>query len=368
MKAFTPAIRSIILISLTSSLHAQSPVLSTPGTATWTTEATASGTRTVFTLTNNTVLDWQQLNVKSGSELVFNFVGGKSVVNFLNGTGTHLIDGSVTSNGIVAFFSPNASLRVNGSIIAQGVTLATLKADAADFSDGNGYELTGLSGKNVLRVNGRIEATDGDVVLGGEQVSVGNAARIQASQSVLIGGGLSLSVGSSGDRKLKENSGLGYVLNRGETRGSSIEVAAGKEIYNKGRLDAGNGKIFLTVGEGGLITNESTGVIVGDAAFDGAVDQGGLILVPDDGDGVPVVGEASLTLPKLTRPNGTKVNKEPKALKYSVPMSASSDAGRDSSGTQRADQRVAQNGNSASLLQRSSFFGMRGGNTSVAKR
>ncbi len=368
MKAFTPALRAIILITLTSNLHAQEPVLSTPGTATWTTETTATGTRTVFTLTNNTVFDWQQLNVKSGSELVFNFVGGKSVVNFLNGTGTHLINGSVTSNGIVAFFSPNASLRVNGSIIAKGVTLATLNADAADFSDGNGYELTGPGGENVLRVNGRIEATDGDVVLGGEQVSIGSAARIQASQSVLIGGGISLSVGTSGNRKLKENSGLGYVLHKGETRGSRIEVAAGKAINNKGRLDAGTGKIFLEVGEGGLITNESNGIIVGDAAFDGEVDQGGLILVPDDGDAVPAVSEASLTLPELTRPDGTKVNKDPQTIKYSVPMSASSDAGRDSSGTQRADQRVAQNTNTSSLLQRSSFFGMRGGNTTIAKR
>jgi hypothetical protein len=375
MKAFTPALRSIIFISLTSSLHAQDPVLSTPGTATWTTEATASGTKTVFTLTNNTVLDWQQLNVKSGSELVFNFVGGKSVVNFLNGTGTHQINGSVTSNGIVAFFSPNADLRVNGSIIAKGVTLSTLKADAADFSDGNGYELHGTGGNNFLRVNGKVEATGGDVVIAGEQVIVGSAGRIKASQSALIGGGTHISIGTSGDRKLKENSGLGFVLHRGETRGSRIEVAAGRDISNSGRLDSGSGRIFLEVGEGGLITNESSGIIIGDAAFEGGVNGGGNFNQATDSDGLdtdggaaPAVGEASLTLPKLTRPNGAKVNKEPQALKYSVPMSASSDAGRDSSGTQRADQRVAQNTNSASMLQRSSFFGMRGGNTTVAKR
>lgn len=368
MKAFSPALRTIIFVTLASSLHAQDPVLSTPGTATWTTEATATGTKTVFTLTSNTVFDWQQLNVKSGSELVFNFVGGKSVVNFLNGTGTHLINGSVTSNGIVAFFSPNADLRVNGSIIAKGVTLATLNADADDFSDGNGYELEGTNNFNFLKVNGRVEATDGDVVLGGERVIVGSAARIQASQSVVIGGGRSLSVGTSGDRKLKENSGLGFVLHSGESRGSRIEVAAGSEIYNKGRLDAGSGRIFLEVGEGGLITNESNGVIVGDAAFDGEVDQGGLILVPDEGDAVPAVSEATLTLPKLTRPDGTKVNKEPQTINYSVPMSASSDAGRDSSGTQRADQRVAQNTNSTSLPQSSAFSGMRGRDSSGTQR
>jgi hypothetical protein len=278
-----------------------------------------------------------------------------------------LINGSVTSNGIVAFFSPNADLRVNGSIIAKGVTLATLKADAADFSDGDGYEMNGTGAFNFLKINGRVEATDGDVVIGGERVIVDSAAKIQASQSVLIGGGRSLSVGTSGDRKLKENSGLGFVLHSGGSRGSRIEVAAGREIYNKGSLDVGNGRIFLEVGEGGLITNESGGVIVGDAAFDGMVINNGKIFSPVDGDVVPVVSEASLTLPKLTRPDGTKVNEESQTINYSVPMSASSDAGRDSSGTQRADQRVAQNTNSTSLPQSSSFSGMRGGNTTVAK-
>jgi hypothetical protein len=369
MKLFTLFASLSALCPVAGILHAQEPVLSTPGTATWTTEATANGgTRTVFNLTNNTVFDWQQLNLKNGSEMVFNFTGGKTVVNFLGGTKTHRIDGSVTSNGIVAFFSPTADLQVNGSIIAKGVTLATLNADAADFSDGDGFKMSGKGDRNYLTVNGRVEATDGDVVLGGERVSVGGTAKIQASRDVLIGGGREISVAASGDRRLKEESGFGFVLHLGETRASRIEVAAGREIENQGTLNTGKGRIFLAVSEGGKITNQSTGVIVGNLAFEGKFENGG-ILVQDEGDTAPSVNEGTLTIPKLTRPDGTKVNSEPQTIKYTVPMSATSDARRDSSHSKRVDaQQMAQNDTTRSLLQRSSFFGMRGGNTTVAKR
>jgi hypothetical protein len=487
MKIFTVPARIAILGMLVSVLHAKDPVLTTPGTANWTTETTATGTRTVFTLTKNTVFNWEELNLESGSEMVFNFTGGKTVVNFLGGTGTHFINGAVTSNGIVAFFSPTADLEVNGSIIAKGVTLATLNADADDFSGENGYKMKGPGGFNYLTVNGRVEATDGDVVLGGERVVIGDTARIQASQDVLIGGGREVSVSASGERRLKEESGFGFVLNLGETRASRIEVAAGREITNQGKLDAGRGRIFLEVGKGGLITNESSGVIVGHGVFNGNFKQNGAVLVPDEGDIAPAINDSTLTLPQLSRPDGTKVSSAPQTISYSTPISASGDAGRDSgdagksmnaagtnmadagSGTtvpgatstspemvlrgsngnstsqtvsysnplrapvstvktndatdnsavgstapatsgatlvtskstrvdgtktspatqsvtqrvpvsasggarndpsysERADKRVAQNGKSKSLLQRSSFFGMRGGNTMIAKR
>ena len=380
------------LCLLTGVLHAQDPVLATPGTASWTSQSTATGTRTVFTLTANTVLNWDQLNLASGSEMVFDFAGGNTVVNFLNGTSTHFINGSVTSNGIVAFFSPKAGLEVNGSIIAKGVTLATLNADASAFSDGN-YEMTGLAGFKTLRINGHVEATGGDVVLGGERVVVGAGARIKASQDALIAAGRNVTVSATGDRRIKETSGRGYVLHMGETGASRIEVAAGKEVSNQGTLNAGNGRIFLAVGKDGLITNESSGIIVGDLGLDGAFDSEGKVLVPDEGDAVPAVNESVLTIPSLRRPDGTAVgvsapesadtatpgqdgsnastsaSTAPRTITYSVPMSASGDAQRDAVARASVqDKRVAANGGSKSLLQRSSFFGLRGGDSLIAKR
>ncbi len=370
---------------------AKDPVLNTPGTANWFNQSTNTGTRTVFTLTGNTVLSWDQLNLKKGSEMEFNFVSGNTVVNFLGGTGTHTIDGAVTSNGIVAFFSPNADLQVSGSIIAKGVTLATMNADADDFSDGDGFELFGTGDARRLTIGGTVEATDGDVVLGGEKVSIRGSALVQASQDVLVGGSRNFTVSPDGDRRINEKSGEGFVLNLGRARAARIEVVAGKESYNQGTYDAGEGRVFLRVGVDGQIVEEKTGVIIGDEEFEGTVVEGPNTDL-DEGDTAAPISEGTLTFPALSRPDGTKVpTTTPKAapngggnsgsggasgrpssgpgseslaartISYSVPMSASADAGRDAPATERARRQVARVDSSKSMLQRSSFFGMRGG-------
>jgi hypothetical protein len=411
---FSPLITSFAGFCLMATpLPGKGPILATPGTASWTDQTTATGTKTVFTLTGNTVLDWEQLNLAKGSELEFNFVGGKTVVNFLNGNGSHSIDGKVTSNGIVAFFSPTADLQVNGSIIAKGVTLATLNVDPNDFSDGDGFELIGSGGRNALGVNGHVQATDGDVVLGGKKIIVGDAGQVDATGDVLVGASTNFTVAPSGDRRISEKSGEGFVLNFGTMNASRIEVAGGREVNNDGTMNAAGGKIFLRVGMDGSIANESTGLFIGDQIFEGD----DIITGTAAGDWVEAdtalpVGEASLAFPNLSRPDGssvvpvsapasgggssapvsnpsgTSVNPgnaqkpgisgggpqgshgkvAPRTLTYSVPMSASSDAGRDAAGVRRASRQMAQASESNSLLQRSSFFGMRGGSSATAKR
>ncbi len=208
-----------------------------------------------------------------------------------------------------------------------------------------------------------------------------------------------------------------------------------------------------------MITNESSGVIVGHGVFNGNFKQNGVVLVPDEGDIAPAINDSTLTLPQLSRPDGTKVSSEPQSFSVTTPMSASSDAGRDSnvgigasvasvasvsggvsvdsptsvaaptsagsatpvinetavanttrggspvtvtpqstrvggtklvatprtaayslpvsssnaarrdsSYSEQAEKRLAQRGAAKLMLQRSSFFGMRGGNTALAKR
>src|SRR5687768_15199462 len=129
MKLSLLPLAGLVPALLIVSVHGQAvgvPVLSTPGSATWLSEVTSSGTRTIFTITGDTVLDWGQFNLGSGSELVFDFVSGNSVVNMLNGSSTNTIAGIVTANGDVGFFSPNAPLKVTGTVTANNVTLATL--------------------------------------------------------------------------------------------------------------------------------------------------------------------------------------------------------------------------------------------------
>lgn len=411
---FSPLITSFAGFCLMATpLPGKGPILATPGTASWTDQTTATGTKTVFTLTGNTVLDWEQLNLAKGSELEFNFVGGKTVVNFLNGNGSHSIDGKVTSNGIVAFFSPTADLQVNGSIIAKGVTLATLNVDPNDFSDGDGFELIGSGGRNVLGINGHVQATDGDVVLGGEHIVIGGAGQVEASDNVLVGANRNFIVAPSGNRRINQKDDKGFVLHLGHIKANRVEVAAAERIGNVGTIEGNEGRIFLRVGLDGSIVKETSGLFIGDQVF-----EGDDVITPtasadfDEADTALPVSEASLAFPKLSRPDGSSVvpisaptsgsgsaapvsnpsgtpvnpgtapkpgisgggpqgshsTVAPRTLTYSVPMSASSDAGRDAAGVRRASRQMAQVSESNSLLQRSSFFGMRGGSSATAKR
>ena len=69
-----------------------------------------------------------------------------------------------------------------------------------------------------------------------------------------------------------------------------------------------------------------------------------------------------------TRVGGTKLVATPRTAAYSLPVSSSNAARRDSSYSEQAEKRLAQRGAAKLMLQRSSFFGMRGGNTALAKR
>ncbi|MCW1926564.1 hypothetical protein OKA05_28690 [Luteolibacter arcticus] len=345
------------------SAHGQAvgvPVLSTPGSATWLNEITSTGTRTIFTITGNTVLDWGQFNLGSGSELVFDFVGGNSVVNMLNGSSTQTIAGNVTSNGNVGFFSPNAPLRVTGTVTAENVTIATMNVDKQAFNAGDTFTMTAGAG-STLTVSGSVTALNGNVVLAGKAVRVSGSGQIDASDAVRIGGGNKITVAKSGfGRRLKETSGEGFVLHMGDTRAARIEIAAGQEINNGGRLDTGsaNRRIFLEVGQNGKILREGTGVMVGRTVIKGEYLKNGVPIDPDVDDVRAAVNSSTVKMPALKRPDGSTVSAS-RTLVNDVPMSASADSGRDRKRVANAE--VASRGNAKPLVQRTSFFGMRGG-------
>ena len=102
------------------------PVVLTPGTASWDCVTTVIGTRTEYTLTGDTVLNWGRFLLPAGDELVFS--GGAGVVNLLGGTREHRIDGIVAADGVIGFFADGAGLRVNGSVTGRSVTPQGLPA------------------------------------------------------------------------------------------------------------------------------------------------------------------------------------------------------------------------------------------------
>lgn len=343
------------------------PVLTTPGTATWATEVTDSGLLATYTITDDTVLDWGQLDVPFGDQLVFDFVGGSggSVANML-GPGTfHTIDGSVFSNGNVGFFASGSSLLINGSVTAASVTLATLGTTAADFVDGGDLTLTG-SGLNFLSIGGDVTATNGDVRLAGGFIDIDGSAQITASGEVAIAG-YSQQATFKGEGGVDSNasSGLGFVLNLGDANASTIEISAGTEISNGGRIQAGpsgNGQIFLEVGAGGQITNSGTGIIVGATTVNGPYVNEGSSFGPDDGDVATAVNSSSLKIPALNRPDGSPVSGS-QIVRNDAPMTASADSTRDRPRASQ-DRSIAKR----SLMKRASFFSMRGGSGAAAKK
>jgi hypothetical protein len=333
------------------------PVLTTPGTATWSTELTAGGSRTVFTITGNTVLDWGQFNLADGNELVFDFVSGESVANLLGSNGTNIIAGNVSSNGNIAFYSPGADLLVTGNVVGKSVTLATLSPDAA----GDGvFTLGGAGSGGHLRLTGSVEATGGDVLLAGSSTQVFNGARITATGAVLMAAGTKVTVDPNrSGAKLRAEGGDGFVLHMGETRAARIEVAAGREIQNGGRLDVGSKsqRIFLEIGSGGKILQTGSAIVVGDVTVNGKISRKDVDFGGHDGDSAAALSESSLNMPSIKRPDGSKATKA-RTIVNSSTTSASADGGRD---RQKQGAQVARNDKSGLIYRANSHFGLRAG-------
>ncbi len=339
---------------------AGAPVLTTPGTATWSTEFTATGSRTVFTITGNTVLDWGQFNLASGNELVFDFVGGESVANMLGGTGANIIAGDVASNGNVAFFSPGADLLITGSVVGKSVTLAAMNADPAAQAGGGSYTLQGVGGGAQLILRGSVRATGGDVVLAGAATQSVGGAKVDASGTVLMAAASKVSVDPhSSGLKLKMETGEGLVLHLGETRASRIEIAAGSEIRLGGILDVGSKsqQIFLEIGRGGKIADAGDAIVIGKLIANKEVDRNGALFPQNEADAAGVLGDSTLKMPRVKRPDGS-IAAPSRTVVSHVPMSASADGGRDRGGR---ESKVAKRDKPEPILHRTSFFGMRGG-------
>jgi hypothetical protein len=338
---------------------AGAPELLTPGSANCSSSTTATGTRTTFTVFDDTILRWPWLELRGGDELVFDFDGGHAVANLLGPGKTHRIDGDVSANGKIGFFSEGRGFEVNGKIKASEVTLSTSPlTKVADFLSGGAYQMLAGSGFQTMSIKGQVEATNGDVVVAGDFVRVSGEAQLRASGAVRIGAGQEINVGSTGDSHLETSGGLGILLHLGDSRASLLELVATHEISNAGRIDALGGfdKVFLEVGEGGSILNEGTGVILGQTMITGNFDSKGVILGLDEGDTLAVVNSSVINIPALKDPSGRQVSNARK-IETNAAMTGSADALRK---TVKKPPTVVRT-ERKSLLRRQSFFGMRGG-------
>lgn len=337
------------------------PTVVSPGLVDCASENTSTGTRTTFTLHDDTILRWGLFGLPDGDELVFDFMGGERVANLLGSGHAHRIDGTVTSNGVIGFFSEGRGLEVNGSMQAKGVVLSSLAiSNAEDFVDRKEYHLSGSGGFQPLTIRGEVIATGGDLVAAGNVVRVTGDSKLRASRAIRVAAGNDVEVDVSGQQRIQASGGVGILLHLGDSRAGSLElVASGQELDNAGRLEAGGGtgKIFMEVGSGGVIRNEGTGVIFGRASFDGALDSDGIVLDGDNLDPLQAVNSSVLRVPALRDPEGRLVSKA-RRVETNTAMSGSADALRQPKAKKK--KQLAQQGRKP-LLRRQSFFGMRGG-------
>lgn len=357
-----PPCTSLCALLIGSAAMAQDFVLTTPGTATW----EVQGSQTIFTIHEDSVFNWGGMNLGPSESLIFDFVGGDTVTNFIDGAGTHVIAGDVMGNGNLGFFSPSGDLIVSGSITADSVTVSTLNVDPTDFADGGGFSLFGGEGSrlSVLR-GGRIHASSGDVLLASEQVQVLNGASVTARDRVMIGGGTDLNTVEPGERKLSQNSEQGVINSYGFISAPSIELIAGKEVLNKGVIGEGSARVFIEVGADGRIISEEQGSISTNRVLIGFFEANAGIL-RRDGDNAGAISEGSVTLPALTRPDGSKIVSR-QTVSVSSPMTASTDPTRDG---RRAEGRTIarRERKGSSLMMRGSFFGSRGASAATAEK
>ena len=362
MKDWLPSITLALAAQAAADLcpgSAGGPTLVTPGSATCVSESTATGTRTIFSVMDDTILDWGWLNLPTGDELVFDFNGDHGVANRLGSGAGHRIDGKVVGDGRLGFFADGSDLEINGSVTSDEVVVSGNRlADPAGFLSGGSYRLEAGSGFRQISINGLVRSTDGDVVVAGDLVRVRGEASLEASGAVRVGAGGTVDVSATGQERLEANGGFGILLHLGESRADVLELEASQEISNAGRLDAagGFGKVFLEVGSSGKIQNEGTGVILGQATIRGDFDSDGVILGFDEGDALAVVNSSVIKLSALKDPDGRKVSRA-REISTDAAMTGSADALRKPA---KKPSRLVR-GDKKPLLRRQSFFGMRGG-------
>lgn len=209
----------------------------------------------------------------------------------------------------------------------------------------------------MLRVTGKVEATDGDVLLVAPVVQVGGGAEVEATGAARVGGATGIEVLPSGNRRL-EATGEGLILHLGKSRANSIEWVAGSEVVQAGRVEAGAGagKIFLEVGAGGRIRQEGTGVMLGDLEVSGVFEEQGVVFQSDDGDTAGGVASTSLKMPEVRRPGG-QVVAERRVVTKMVPMTA---AVTRQEGKAVGHRELAGRGKDEPVMRRARFFGLRG--------
>lgn len=162
--------------------------------------STAGNTMTIKQTTPKTQIDWKSFDIGKDKEVIFQQPGENSVAyNRVTGGNASQIQGKLTANGKVYLANPNGVIITKGAEINVAGLLATTKdlEKISENGNSNSYQFT----------------------------------RKTKDRQVLKDG-----------QELKE----GQVINEGEITAKDFVVLNGDEVINEGKINATNGKVYLS--------------------------------------------------------------------------------------------------------------------------
>lgn len=207
------------------------------GTATVTTTADKM---TITQSTSKTQIDWKSFDIGKDKEVIFQQPSTDAVAyNRVIGGNASQIQGKLTANGKVYLANPNGVIITKGAQINVAGLLATTKdlEKISENGNSNSYQFTRKT-KNGQLPKDRLVLKDG--------------------------------------QELKE----GQVINEGEITAKDFVVLNGDEVINEGKINATNGKVYLSSGDNftfTLLPDSGISVALEDNAAQGIVKNEGSI-------------------------------------------------------------------------------------------
>ncbi len=226
--------------------------------------------------TRHSAINWQSFSIPGGSTTHFAQPDAASTsINRVLGGNPSAIFGTLSSNGRLVLVNPAGITVGAGAVVdTAGFTASTLRMTDADaiagrlrFGDG--------SAAGPLRVDGRILAGSGDVVLIGTDVQAGAQAVIQSPQgATVLAAGQKVELTGRGLEgiRLEVQAPADQAVNLGTLQGDAVGIFAGT-LRHSGLVQANAASV-----QGGRVLLKATG----DALVDGTVtaragDRGGSI-------------------------------------------------------------------------------------------
>jgi filamentous hemagglutinin family protein len=197
---------------------------------------TQNGSTLVITTTNgansnHSAINWQSFNVPAGSTTRFEQPGVHSTsINRVMGSNPSAIFGTLWSNGKLVLVNPNGITVGAGAVVdTAGFTASTLRMTDADAILGRMRFGDGLGG-GPLRVDGKVLARSGDVVLVGSDVQVGAGALVESPNgATVLAAGRKVEVTGRGLEGIffELQAPSDQAVNLGKLQGDAVGVFAG---------------------------------------------------------------------------------------------------------------------------------------------